>query len=175
LGGRSKLSVSTLLASGGSSGAQQSINLLDDALKFIFSWIALMPIAIIVSGRYLGQLFRLPGRRRQFFQVSIPHVISIRAQDDEVIFGFSLFFIFLVGIAFTDGKNASSMLKSHFGPSLGQFNSLCVLSALATLMAAIFLYVVTRGVGRLRRRTDTAAQERDRLISDLSQRPRRGG
>ncbi len=91
LRGHSKISVPAVIAGRGSGGTQQSINLLDDALKFIFSWIVLMPIAIIISGRYLGQLFKLPGRRKQFFQISIPHVISIRAQDDEVIFGFSLF------------------------------------------------------------------------------------
>ena len=127
-----------------------------------------MPIAIIISGRYLGQIFKLPGRRKQFFQISIPHIISIRAQDDEVIFGFSLFFVFLIAIAFVDGQGASSILKSRFGPSLGQFNSLCVLSAFATIAATILLYMTTRGLGRLRRRADPSARERDRLIDELS-------
>jgi hypothetical protein len=166
------LSTFTSVPSNGQGGAQQSIDMLDDTLKFIFSWVALTPIALIISGRYLGQLFKLPGRRKQFFQISIPRVISIRAQDDEVIFGFSLFFIFLVSIGFADGKNASSVLKSKFGPSLGQFNSLCVLSALGALMAAILLYAVTRSLSSLRRRTDSIAQERDQLIRNLSQQHR---
>lgn len=129
MSGQSKLSFSILATRSTSSGAQQSINLLDDALKFVFSWVALTPIEIIISGRYFGQLFRLPGRRRQFFQVSIPRVMSIGAQHDEVIFGFSLFFIFLVGIAFADGKGprpcgstgapGRSMEQSAFRASAG--------------------------------------------------------
>lgn len=159
----------------GQDGAQQGIDALDDALKYIFSWAALTPIAIIVSGRYLGQLFKLPGRRKQFFQISIPRIICVRAQDDEVILGFSVFFVFLVSIGFVGGKSAPSMLQSDFGASLGQFNSICVLSALGTLMAAILLYVMTRGLGHLRRRADSTAQERDQIIKQLPRRSRGDG
>lgn len=165
----SNLSIFAWAMGRGQSGAQQSIDVLDDALKYIFSLAALTPIAVIFSGKWLGRLFKLPGRRKEYFQFSIPHVIYIKAMNDEVMLGFSLYIVFMVSIAWTDGKNAPVMLKSKFGANLGQFDSICVLSALGSLLAALSLFLLTAGLSRLRRRTDVIAKERDELVRKVSE------
>src|SRR5688500_8373310 len=107
---------------------------LEKAIKFIFSWVVLMPISVIIGGKLLAQVLKLNVRSTQLFKITIPRLFIIQATDSEVIMGFTGFIITLVLIAVPAGPTAYAMFVKQFGVDPGHFNSLCVLSSFATVM-----------------------------------------
>lgn len=116
--------------------------LLEDSIKTIFSWVILMPIAVIVSGKLLSQRFKLASGSTQIFRISIIGLFEIRADDDEVILGFSGFFVTLFLVAIIAGKLIYERFKLQFGLDPGQFNCLCIFSSFATVVWSFALYLL---------------------------------
>ena len=114
---------------------------LGPALKFVFSWIVLMSIAVIVSGKLLASRFRLGSHTRQKFRIPIPGVLNVEASGDEVIFGFVGFFITFLFIGLLGGPRAYEILVRQLGIDPGQFNALCMLSSFATVLWTTVLYL----------------------------------
>ena len=79
---------------------------LADALKFIFSWVVLMPIAVIITGKLLAQTLKLPVRSKQFFRIHVPLVFTLQADNDEVVLGFVGFIFNLLVIGVLFGESA---------------------------------------------------------------------
>jgi len=143
-----------------------NFSLLESAIKFIFSWVALMPIAVIVSGHFLSQVFRLNrSRNPQFFRIPIPRVIEIRADGDSVLLGFSGFLITLFLVAVLAGKAVYELFKMQFGIDPGQFNALCIFSSLATVLWSSVVFLIRRGPIK---ETQELTQEHDRLIEQVT-------
>jgi hypothetical protein len=145
---------------------ENSIPLLEPAIKTIFSWIVLMPIAVIVSGHLLSQIFRLQRPdQQQYFRIPIPRFIEIRADGDSVILGFTGFFITLLILSTLSGKAIYGIFKEQFGIDPGQFNALCVFSALSTVLWSAILYLILRS--RIRN-AEALAVEHSSLIEKAS-------
>ncbi|WP_146175133.1 hypothetical protein [Umezawaea tangerina] len=145
--------------------------LLENALKFVFSWIVLAPIAIIVAGKLATQVVRLPGQRGQLFQIKIPALITMRASGQEVTLGFAVFILCLACTGFFAGKGVYHVFVDGFGIDPGQFNVLCVFSAFLSVALTSFLLVVVRVAGHLRGRSESAAKrEYEAKIEELGQR-----
>ena len=145
---------------------------LEKAIKFIFSWVVLMPIAVIIGGKLLAQVLKLNVRSTQLFRIAIPRMFEIKATDSEVIMGFTGFIITLVFIAVPAGPKAYNLFRTQFGVDPGHFNSLCVLSSFATVIWTFALYLLLLLTGKLREATpDPIATEHEELIDRLSNEP----
>jgi hypothetical protein len=147
-----------------------SIAPLNDALKFIFSWVALMPLSVIVSGKLLAHIpaFRLAGQEKQDFGLRLPGVIRFFASGDEVVFGFGLFLSELFILSLVAGHGIYKLFRSDFGVNLGQFNSLCAFSALSSVVFSLLILIVALIVTRVRRASDKSLKEYDETIDKLT-------
>lgn len=148
---------------------QEKFDWLTDTIKTIFSWVILMPISVIISGKLLSQPFRLTVGPDEFFTVPIPKILFIRATGSEVIFGFTGFIITLLLLGLLAGPSAYVTFRSRFGLDPGQFNSLCILSSFITVIWSTMIWLVFTKLHKARR-IDLTIQERDRLIEELAQR-----
>src|SRR5215475_8527943 len=65
----------------------KTIQFLTDAVKFIFSWVILMPIGVIVSGKFLSKRIPLAGVGSQILTITLPfgQFILVQATGSEVI------------------------------------------------------------------------------------------
>jgi hypothetical protein len=143
---------------------------LTSSVKLVFSWIILMPISVIVSGKLITQLLRIPGQRGQSFQIKIPLLINLRAQNDEVILGITLFIVTLATTGLVAGKAVYQVFSAGFGIDPGQFNALCIFSSFISVLLSSFLLVLTRLTGVLRRKSDPVLREYDKRIDELASR-----
>ena len=141
--------------------APGSVDYLSDSLKFVFSWIALLPIAIVVSGKLIAHnpAFKLSGQDEQKFGLRLPGIIHFVATGDEVVFGFALFITEFFFFALVAGRAIYGIVKSDFGVDLGQFNSLCAFSAFSSVIVSglVLLFIALNGT--MRGKNDPVLQE----------------
>ncbi|WP_344572186.1 hypothetical protein [Winogradskya humida] len=138
------------------------------SVRFIFSWVILMPIAVIAGGKLLGQLFKLDGQDDDSFRIRVPPVLKFSAKKEEVLLGVALFIIdlFLVGAFF--GEDTYLLFKREFGVDPGQFNSICTFSSFLSVLVSTTILLVSKGFGQLRRiRPDPVIKEHEELIEQL--------
>jgi hypothetical protein len=146
-----------------------NVDWLIDIFKAIFSWAILMPIAVIISGQFLSQPFKLPVDSNQSFGVPIPKILNLKAIGGEAVLGFASFIITLLATALIGGKGAYLMFVNRFGVDPGHFNSLCVLSSFLTVMWTFALWLLTLLVAKAHRQApDPVTVKRDELINELS-------
>ena len=139
------------------------------ALRFVFSWVILMPVSVIIAGKLLARVLRVGGQSEEFFGVNIPKLFRLHARNDEVVLGFTLFIITLLVTALSAGRAIYHLFVRDFGIDPGQFNSICVLSSfLDVALSGIVFVVLDKGSG-VRSKAKSAAVERDNLITDLSE------
>jgi hypothetical protein len=150
------------------SDGNDAIDAASTAVKFIFSWVILMPIAVIITGKLLALILKLPVQSKQAFYIRVPPLLTLRADNEEVIWGFIGFFVTLVSMGVIFGKSAYALFKDRFGVDPGHFNALCVFSSLTAVVISVALYLLIRGLGRLPR--DDIAAEHERLIESLTPR-----
>ncbi|GAA4468573.1 hypothetical protein [Phytohabitans houttuyneae] len=144
------------------------LRFLEDGLKFVFSWVALMPIAVIVSGKIVGTSLKMPRQTKQMFRIPVPRILNLEARGDEVVFGFAAFFLNFMAIALPAGRPAYNMFVDRFGVDPGQFNSLCILSSFAAVCTSILFVAALRFSGRLRSATDGTLREHARMINEIA-------
>ena len=143
---------------------------LADGIKFVFSWVILMPVAVIVSGKLLAQRFKLVSNADDIFRIPIRGLFVIEAKNDEVVLGFSGFLLTLFIIAVAAGHIVYDLFKYQFGVDPGQFNSLCVFSSFATVLWTAILYVLTATKsGPLQ----SVQQEHNALIKSIAEQPKK--
>jgi hypothetical protein len=161
------------MADGGSGDADTATVVYQDVVKAVFSWVILMPIAVMVSGKLVGQTIKLSGQRGQLFQVKLPKVITIAARDDEVILGFTMFLIALMVSGLSAGAAIYRFMVADFGIDPGQFDALCVFSSFVVVAASVLLFLLSRGAARLRRRADPRFRRFENTIEKLAAEPPR--
>lgn len=122
-------------------GASSQIDYATAVLSFIFSWVVLMPIAVIVSGKLLSKRVQLRVKSEQLFSINLLYILRIRAQDDEVILGFTGFIVILLLVGLVAGPQSYTVVKSNFGIDPGQFNSVCLMSSFLTVACTLMLYI----------------------------------
>jgi hypothetical protein len=116
---------------------------LSSAIKFIFSWVVLLPIGVITTGKLLNQRLKLrtgPGQR-----LRIPTgILNIEASGAEVILGFSWYMICLLLLGTAIGVNVRAWVLSHFGVDAGQFNALGFMSSLFSVTVAFVVFLLSK-------------------------------
>lgn len=145
----------------------QVIDAVVPILKLIFSWIVLMPVAVIVSGQFLGQPLKMQLDKDQRFVIPL-RIFRLEAINSQVTLGFAGFIITLLAIGFSGGLRAYIMFRNQFGIDPGQFNSLCILSSFVTVMWSSALWLIVLLINKVKRASpDPVSQKRDELINEL--------
>lgn len=129
----------------------KSLNLdwIEVIIRFVFSWIILMPISVIITGKLLAKPIKFSVTSKQVFQIPL-RILIIQATGGEVVLGFTGFIITLFILGVADGPDAYALVKTNFGIDPGQFNSLCMLSSFITVawsFALFLLHSVFSGTG----------------------------
>jgi len=137
-------------------------------VRFIFSWIILMPISVIISGKLLAKPITLIVNSRQIFKISLG-VLVIQSTDEEVILGFIGFIITLFITGVFGGINVYVFVKSHFGVDPGHFTSLCFFSSCLMVLWSFILFSINRlGSMVMGKIPIKEVDERNNIIDGLS-------
>jgi hypothetical protein len=132
-------------------------------LHFIFSWIVLLTISIIISGKFAAKAFPMGFMGDDKFVIDV-YMLKLKATGDEVTLGFSFFIVCLVACIFFGGVSAYEFFKLHSGIDIGQWNSLCVISSGACLLLSILMFFLSK---LLRSPRLVSEKEREELIKRL--------
>src|SRR5437016_6208137 len=100
-----------------------------DTLKFICSWIVLLAIGVIVSGKLLAQKLKIDTGPGQLFRIPIKGIFTIEATNGEVVLGVSFYLICLLFLGWAFGASLQQWVRVHFGIDPGQFNALGFVSS----------------------------------------------
>jgi hypothetical protein len=145
------------------------VNIIQTFILFIFSWIIIMPTAVILSGKLLAPRLKLPAWSEQTFDIKIPPIgptmYRVNANNGEVVVGLSSFLLCLLILAMTAGPAAYEKFRINFGIDPGHFNSLCVFSSLIQISCCFIIFIAGSLPFFV---TDKAVTERDRIISNLA-------
>jgi hypothetical protein len=154
-------------------GYTKQFDYLSSSVQTIFSFLVAPALAVIVSGILVARRINMSSTRFHLnspstavFGVPIPGIFSFRAVGDEVTWGFALYLINLGGIGVTAGKGAYPFFISHFGVDIGQWNSLCILSSLSSVVIATAIFIF----GALSLPVRSQASDRDNQIEKLAHR-----
>ncbi|TKF23246.1 hypothetical protein FCV43_04180 [Vibrio genomosp. F6] len=109
-------------------------------IKFIFSWLILMPIAVIVSGKLLSKPINFGSDSKQVLKIPLK-IFQIEANGGEVILGFACLIIILFTVAMFGGADVYALVKENFGIDPGQFHSICFFSSLVSVIFSTLLFI----------------------------------
>ncbi|NKL10370.1 hypothetical protein [Rhizobium leguminosarum] len=118
------------------------ISELTTIIGFIFSTIILLPISVIVSGKFISSRMN-----SNFFsegdQFSINLVIlRIKSTGDQVAWGFGMFIMTLLPVLILGGKDAYILFQSRSGIDIGQWPSLCTISGFLTVLISFIIWII---------------------------------
>jgi hypothetical protein len=139
-------------------------------IKFIFSWLILLPIAVIVTGKLLSKPINFGADSKQILKIPLK-IFQIEANGGEVILGFACLIIVLFFVAIIGGEDIYLLVKSNFGIDPGHFHSICFFSSLLSVIFSTCIFIIhylTTNVGRVPFVDDQNRYER--TIHDLSKR-----
>jgi hypothetical protein len=153
------------IAAGTNAAASLGQGALTDALKFIFSWVILLPIGVIVTGKLLTNRLKLEVGSGQLFRIPIKGVLTIEATGAEVILGFTWYLICLLLLGVAIGANVETWVKVHFGIDPGQFNALGFMSSLFSVAVSFIVFLLGKPPTPGRR---GPLQERNRLVNKIT-------
>lgn len=147
-----------------------STDQLGDVVKFIFSWVILLPVGVILSGKFLTQRLKFPPGTGDWFRINIPLIFSIKATGGEVFVGFAWFFICLLVLGVCVGKDLPDYVNTHFHVDPGQSNALCFMSSLlaASISFLIYLFAGTPTPEPQKQEVEERNKKIDRLTRDRS-------
>jgi NAD-dependent oxidoreductase involved in siderophore biosynthesis len=140
------------------------VNLLATILT---SWPVIMAIGVIISGRFLSQLFKLSGSDQDLFTIRFWPIFTIRAVGQDVSLGLAGFVMTLAMVGFLMGENVQQMMLLKFGIAAPQFSCLSLVSSLITVCWSFALYVCVH----YRNRRDTTAMIHDAMIQKAMEKP----
>lgn len=120
--------------------AQTNIGWISVTVKFIFSWIIVLPAAAIIAGKLLTKPIPFSTNTKQVLKIPL-YIFKLEATDGEVIVGFTALLITLFFVGIIGGKDVHSIVQDNFGVDPGQFHAIFFFSALLTVIwaSAIFL------------------------------------
>jgi hypothetical protein len=142
-----------------------AMHLLQDFLLFFFSGLLLAAVAIILGGQWLANCLNIPRTPKALFRIPLPGFFTVEARGNEVGLGITGFVLTLLSIALPAGKEAYAIVKERIGVDLGQFNSLCVLSAFITLVWTFLIYLLLK---RPWSGPDPLLEEQQRRLENIS-------
>jgi len=114
---------------------------LTEAVKFVFSWVILLAIGVIVSGKLLSQRLKLRTETGQLFRIPIKGVLTVQATGAEVVLGFTFYLLAVLLLGSTYGSSLQPWVKSHYGIDPGQFNAVGFMSSLLSVAVSFVVYL----------------------------------
>jgi len=109
-------------------------------LKFIFSWLMLMAIAVIITGKLLSKPINYGTDTKQVLKIPLK-IFNIEANGGEVILGFACMLVMLLIVAVFGGVQVYEMVKTNFGFDPGHFYAICFFSSLLSVAIASIFFV----------------------------------
>jgi hypothetical protein len=143
----------------------EALQILQDFLLFFFSGLLLAAVAIIFGGHWLSNCLNITKTPNALFRIPIPGFFTVEARGNEVGLGITGFVITLLSITVPAGPSAYAMVQKNIGIDLGQFNSLCVLSAFVTLVWTFLVYMLVK---RPWGSPDPLVEEQKRRLDEIS-------
>jgi hypothetical protein len=119
---------------------------LSETVKTVFSWIILVPIAIIFSGIFLKNYLEQKDVSLKYmgfhqFLIVVKPILKLKAIGKEVIYGFSAFLITLFISGITFGHWICKLVNFQFGKDFSKFEANCFFCALLTLTWTFLLFL----------------------------------
>jgi hypothetical protein len=121
----------------------KAIEAVQALLSFLFSWIVLLGIGVIISGKLARQCISLGFADEAEFSINLG-AFKIGAKGDEVSLGFILFFLALATVIIVGGDDAHLFLKNRAGLDVGQWNSVCVVASFISIVVAVAAWLYSR-------------------------------
>jgi hypothetical protein len=118
---------------------QHGLQLIGEALLFLFSWIVLAAIAIIISGKLIAKRVPLGFVEGDRFRINLV-IFDMKARGDEVSLGFIVFIMSLSLCIVFGGKGAYLFFKAQSGIDIGQWSSLCAISSFLSIFCAVLIW-----------------------------------
>lgn len=145
-----------------------TLDIADQVIRSIFSWAVLMPISVIITGKFLAKPISFNVTTKQLFRLRFK-VLEIQATGSEVILGFAGFIISLLLMGIFAGRDIYELVKANFGIDPGHFNALCMLASFVTVTWSAFVFLLHLLINRSKLPTFVSDPSRyDSLIAKLS-------
>jgi len=118
-----------------------SIEWIATIIKFVFSWLILLPIAVIVTGKLLSRPINFGADSKQILRIPLK-IFQVEANGGEVILGFACLIIVLFLVAMIGGADVYELVKTNFGIDPGHFHSICFFSSLVSVILSAALFII---------------------------------
>lgn len=121
--------------------AEASVEWIAVVVKFIFSWLIVLPAAAIIAGKLLTKPIPFSTSTKQVLKIPLK-IFNLEATDGEVIVGFAALLITFFFVAMIGGRDVHSIVIMNFGVDPGQFHSIFFFSALLTVIWASVIFLL---------------------------------
>lgn len=121
--------------------AEASVEWIAVIVKFVFSWLIVLPAATIIAGKLLTKPIPFSTSTKQVLKIPLK-IFNLEATDGEVIVGFTAQLITFFFAAVIGGQNIHSIVKTNFGVDPGQFHAIFFFSALLTVIWASVIFLL---------------------------------
>jgi hypothetical protein len=118
-----------------------SIEWITVVIKFIFSWLILLPVAVIITGKLLSKLINFGSDSKQILRIPLK-IFQVEANGGEVILGFACLLIMFFLVAVFGGESIYTLVKTNFGIDPGQFHAICFFSSLASVCFSTLIFLI---------------------------------
>lgn len=125
-------------------GASKSKGAVDNVeftkiIEYIFSWVVILPICLIVSGKLIAQSFDYKVDSSDVLNIDL-RVIKIKAEKQEVSLGFGLYFlIFFINLIFTRDYTVN-LINEGADLNISKWNALCIFSGLCSASISMIVF-----------------------------------
>lgn len=116
----------------------------------IFSWALVMPVAVILSGKFLAKVLFVSCRPMERLRIHVPRIFFLEATGTELVLGMTGFIVFFFAAGLCAGPQVHALFLRNFGIDPGRWNALCVFSSLSTLSLSVLGWAIggCRAFGR---------------------------
>lgn len=147
----------------GAASTDQAIAQVQRAILGVFSWILLMAVGVIISGKLLALRIPLRLKSDDLFSINLL-LFKLRASGDEVSLGLATFILTLGPVVVLGGSAAYGFFREHTGLEIGQWNSLCAISSFFSIVVATAVWILA---SLIRGQPLISAEERAEQIKKL--------
>lgn len=135
----------------------------EEIIVFIFSWIVVLPICVVLTGKFLSQVFDYKVKNDDLFAINV-YFLRIKAEKSEVMIGFGVYLlVFFTNLLFAK-EYPLSVLNDGAGLKLTKWNAVCLFSALCSSSIATLVFIVINLVPRLFRRRNIISKDKEAEI-----------
>lgn len=135
----------------------QYIEFVQEFVLAVFSWVILLAVGVIISGKLAARIVRLDFRDEDHFTINL-RILRIRAAGDEVSLGLAMYVLSFGTCAIFGGSHIYEFFKNRTGLDIGQWNSLSASASFFCIVITVLLTIVFAIAGQ----SKPAVSKRDR-------------